>query len=113
MLVRRENASLFAVVTTVFSAVFCGSGPTLRQARIWNMGWVLDISFDRWATEAWFNEEVTMFRGVYETDRVTAWLYGFTLDRFWLDIMYMVIIGVVFRVMAFGLLVLTGRRATI
>ena len=76
MFVRRENASLFAVVTTIFAAVFCGNGPTLRDARKWGIGWIIEMSYDRWAAEAWYSEELEIFRNVFEVELVSANMLG-------------------------------------
>jgi hypothetical protein len=37
MIVKRQHSVLLAVVISMFSAVFCGYGPTLQDARRWNI----------------------------------------------------------------------------
>ena len=50
--VRRENGTLLAVVVSLFAAVFCGTGPSLKQASDWNVEWIWRMSFNCYAAEA-------------------------------------------------------------
>jgi hypothetical protein len=45
MLVRRENASLLAVIVGLFSAVFCGYGPSITDAKDGGYFWVCKYIF--------------------------------------------------------------------
>jgi hypothetical protein len=58
----------------------------------------------RWATEAWYTEEVTLFDGVYEI-QFSAMGFGYTLGGFWTKLLNMFLVGLVFRVVSFFLLV--------
>ncbi|KAJ3109992.1 hypothetical protein HDU96_006992 [Phlyctochytrium bullatum] len=108
MMVRRENAALLAVVTSLFAAVFCGYGPTVRAARKWGIEFIWHLSFNRWATEAFFSEELRVFRDVYDVDSA-AYHYGFTLNQVPNNLLYMFLIGIGLRVAAYLLMIFLNR----
>lgn len=110
MLVKREQAPLLAVITSVAFGAMCGFGPSLAQARRNNYGWVLDMSYARWATEAWFYSETSPYRALFMVDDVSAPLFGFTMDRLPLDMAMCVLIGLVLRAIAYSLLVTVNRH---
>ncbi|KAJ3020130.1 UNVERIFIED_CONTAM: hypothetical protein HDU68_010331 [Siphonaria sp. JEL0065] len=58
MVVRRENASLLAVVMCLFASVFCGYGPSIIQAKRWGLSWIMELSFNKWAAEAMYASAV-------------------------------------------------------
>ncbi|KAI8853994.1 hypothetical protein BC829DRAFT_381042 [Chytridium lagenaria] len=108
MIVRRENASLLAVVTCLFAAVFCGYGPTVRAARRWGIEFIWHLSYNRWATEAFFSEEISVFRDVYDIQSAADY-YGYVLNSVHYNLFFMFIIGVGLRVCAFLFMVLMNR----
>jgi hypothetical protein len=112
MVVRRENSSLLAVVVCLFAGVFNGFGPSLTDARSWGIGFIWEISYNRWGTEALFNEEVNMVRHVYQVDDISAKNWGYSLDRYGMDVGMMIVIGFVYRVIAYLLLIFLNRRKT-
>ena len=58
--------------------------------------------------EGLFTECVTPFAGVYQIDEAVE-ATGYTLDRFGVDVMALVIIGTVYRILAHAGLVLVHR----
>ncbi|KAJ3033261.1 hypothetical protein HDV00_006551 [Rhizophlyctis rosea] len=108
MLVRRENANLLAVVVCMFAAVFCGYGPSLRQAQNWGIIFIWHMSFNKWAAEAQFSESVMQYKDVYDIYS-TAWAYGYILNRLSMDLLIMLGIGAVHRIIAFLLLIFLNR----
>ena len=110
MLVKRENAAMIAVCLTIVSAVLCGDGPNINDMNSWGLGWMLDMSYARWGSEAWYSEELLIFDGVFEIYNLSARYFGYVLDRFWLNIFIMFCIGIAWRVVAFLLLVLVNRQ---
>ncbi|OAJ36968.1 hypothetical protein BDEG_21060 [Batrachochytrium dendrobatidis JEL423] len=52
MLVSRESAPLLGVVFCLFAAVFCGYGPSIRQATNWGVYFIWALSFNMWGCEA-------------------------------------------------------------
>jgi hypothetical protein len=93
----------------VFSAVFCGFGPSLADARGWGIGWLWDISYARWGAEAFYTEEVSFFQNVYDVE-AAARVYGYTLNRFAMDVALMFVVGTVLRIVGFALLVSLNRQ---
>lgn len=106
MVVRRENSALLGVIASLIAACLCGFGPSLVQFRNWHIGFIQDMSYARWASEAWFHYETLPYRDLYMVEEVSAPLFGYTLDRFGLDCGMIVLIGFVMRVIAYGLLIL-------
>lgn len=101
MVVKRENASMTAVCLTIVMAVLCGDGPNVTDMRKYGLEWLLDISYARWGAEAWYSEELLVYEGVYEIQIVSASVFGYTLGRYFTDIVYIGICGVVWRVLGF------------
>ncbi|KAJ3149950.1 hypothetical protein HDU89_003406 [Geranomyces variabilis] len=108
MLVRRENASLLAVVCALFAAIFCGYGPTLANAKQWGVMFIWEMSFNKWAAEALYSRYMSTFSHVYFVQG-SADLYGFTLNQEARDLWLMFLIGVIHRVIAFGCLIGLNR----
>ncbi|KAJ1546610.1 hypothetical protein HK405_006988 [Cladochytrium tenue] len=109
MLVRRENAALLAVVACLFAAVICGYGPTITNARQWKVSFVWDISFNRWAAEAFVTRELEVYSSIYKLS-ATADEFGYALDgNVARPLGYMCLLGVAFRAVAFVLMVVLDR----
>jgi len=86
LVVRRENAALMAVVITLLVAVFTGFGPNLRSMSRGPWGWILTISYSRWAAEALYSTEVYPYKGTYLVQFSAGEVWGYTLNRFGYDI---------------------------
>lgn len=110
MVVARENAALLGVIISLIVACLCGYGPSLVQGRQWGVGWVQDMAFTRWSSEAWFGSETAGAREHFMVDDVSAQVWGYTLDRTALDFSLIILIGCIYRVVAFGLLVGLNRE---
>jgi len=109
MLVKRENSALLGVIVSLVAGVLCGFGPSLVQMRDWGVGWVNDMSYSRWANEAWMHYETLPYRNMYMVEEVSAPLFGYTLDRFGYDIGMIMLIGLMYRVIAYLLLIYSNR----
>lgn len=107
-LVRRENASLLAVVACLFAATFCGFGPTLTNAQEWGVAFIWEISYSKWTAEAMYSEELMAFEGVYDIE-FSRETYGYKLDQFGFDLAMAAVIGTVMRIVTYVLLVTTHR----
>ncbi len=105
MLVRRENAALLGVIISLIAACLNGYGPNLKQGREWGLIFLQDLSFARWANEAWFHTETYAYRTHFMVQDVSAGVWGYTVDRFGVDITLMIFIGFAYRVVALGFLV--------
>ena len=108
MIVRRENATLLAVVLALFSAIFCGYGITISDAKKWNLYWLWSLQFNMWASEAYYSETVTLYDHVYDNS-FTNLYFGFTVNRVGLDFAMMVLIGITWRAIAFILMISFNR----
>ena len=108
MLVRRENASLLAVVVCLFAGVFSGFGPSLTNAREWGIIFIWYLSYGTWGSEALYAGELETYSKFYMTS-VGADAFGYDLGRFSFDIGMMIILGFAYRMVAFVLLLLTHR----
>ncbi|KAJ3257024.1 hypothetical protein HK103_005008 [Boothiomyces macroporosus] len=114
-IVKRENATLLAVVVALFCAVFCGYGPTITEAKSWGLYFLWAIQFNMWGCEAQCNYHLTL---VSETLKVYEHVYenqfaidgfGYTLDRTIFDFVMMIVIGIVWRIMGYVTLVGLNR----
>jgi ABC-type multidrug transport system ATPase subunit len=108
MVVRRENATLLAVIIALFAAVFCGYGLTIHQAKEWGIYFVWAIQFNMWGAEAFFSESLKIYKGIYDLDLCNE-EYGYTFDRVLFDFGMMVFIGCVWRTFAFVGMVFLNR----
>lgn len=109
MLVKRENAALLAVIMSLIAGCLCGYGPSLNQFNNWYLGWIPGMSYARWAVEGWFHAETLPYRDHFMVTEISAPLFGYTLDRFALDIATTVALGVAYRIVAYLLLILLNR----
>ncbi|KAI8838265.1 hypothetical protein BJ741DRAFT_601981 [Chytriomyces cf. hyalinus JEL632] len=108
MVVRREDSALLAVVVCLFAAVFCGYGPTIKAGRNMGIEFIYAMSYNRWATEAWFSRELSVFADVYNVT-ASAERYGYVLNKEEVNLGYSFVIGFVLRGAAFILMVLLNR----
>jgi ABC-type multidrug transport system ATPase subunit len=109
MLVARENSALLGVICGLIVSCLNGYGPNLHQGAQWNVGWLQQISFSRWAAEGFFHAETFPFRNHYMVTEVSAGIWGYTLDRFGFDVFMMVLLGLVERAVAYVLMVSIDR----
>ncbi|KAI9344655.1 P-loop containing nucleoside triphosphate hydrolase protein [Obelidium mucronatum] len=108
MIVRREDSALLAVVVCLFSAVFCGYGPTIKDSYSMGITFIFHMSYNRWATEAWFSKELSIFEGVYKIEDAAEG-FGYVLNKEGMNLLLCFVIGVVLRAKAFALMVLLHR----
>jgi len=113
MLVARENSALLGVIVALVVSTLCGYGPNLNQGKEWGVGWLQDISFSRWALEAFFHAETLAYRNHYMVVEVSAGIWGYTLDRYALDITLIIILGTILRGIAYFLMVFLNRKEQI
>ncbi|KAJ3253942.1 hypothetical protein HK103_007611 [Boothiomyces macroporosus] len=107
-LVEREDASLMAVVICLLHGITAGFGITLVTARDGHFGWLFDMSYNRWLTEAMFNDGVQPFVNIFEI-QWTADAFGYTLGRFNFDVGIAFLIGFIWRVLGYAVMMVTNR----
>ncbi len=110
MLVARENSALVGVIAALIASCLCGYGPSLVQGRQWGVYFLQALSFARWASEAFFHAETLAYRNHFMVEEVSAGIWGYTLDRFSLDICIMLLLGLAMRAAAFVLMVVLNRK---
>ncbi|KAI9337953.1 hypothetical protein BDR26DRAFT_803813 [Obelidium mucronatum] len=108
MVVRRENASLLAVVMCLFASVFCGYGPSITQAKRWGINWIMELSFNKWAAEAMYASSIRIYENKYNIQN-TADMFGWNLYQIERDFIMCFVLGLGMRVIGFILLVVMNR----
>ncbi|KAJ3284820.1 hypothetical protein HDU79_007841 [Rhizoclosmatium sp. JEL0117] len=108
MTVRREDSALLAVVVCLFCAVFCGYGPTIKDSYSMGITFLFAISYNRWAIEAWYSQELNVFQDVYQIS-AAAGRFGYVLNKEAMNLGLCFVIGLVLRIIAFALMVLLHR----
>ncbi|KAI0871078.1 hypothetical protein GGS24DRAFT_492514 [Hypoxylon argillaceum] len=110
MIVRREDAPLLATMISLVVGILSGAAPALSKVEEWHLEWLWRLSPGTWLAEVYFGQLVAPFRYLYDVD-LAARISGFHLDRIWLNIGVLLLIGTVYRLLAFiGLLAGTRLR---
>lgn len=110
MVTRREDGPLIATMTSLVIGIISGVKPSLRTVGGWHMTWLWRASPGTWLSEAYFTENITPYRYLYQIDEAATGT-GFRLGRYSLDLMVLFMLGTMYRVVAFGALRLFNRRA--
>ena len=110
MVTRREDGPLIATVTSLIVGMISGVKPSLRTVAGWHMTWLWKASPGTWLSEAYFTENVTPYRYLYQIDLAASGT-GYTLGRFGLDLATLFLLGTMYRVIAFGALRLFNRSS--
>eukprot|EP01040_Poterioochromonas_malhamensis_P002992 gene2989-3179_t len=105
MLVARKNAPLLAVVVSLFFASMTQKGGFPEGIQY--------FSASRWATEAIFTKESEPFLHIMEVKDVSAHNAGYTLDRVTEDFVYMFLVGLFYRLIAYICMLHKDRRIVI
>lgn len=109
MVVKRENSALLAVIVSMIVGCLSGYAPSLKQFDGWKLSFVPALSYARWGVEAWFQEETVLYRQNYMVEEVSAPIFGYTLNRFGFDMGICVLIGFVYRIVAYFLLISVSK----
>ncbi|KAK4442008.1 hypothetical protein QBC34DRAFT_37781 [Podospora aff. communis PSN243] len=108
MVVRREDAPLFATMFALVVGILSGAAPPMRSVVEWNLEWLWRASPGVWLAEYYFGHLVAPFSGIYNV-KLAADLVGFHLDWRWRNLGVLAAIGTAYRVLAFAGL-LFGKR---
>ncbi|KAF4454510.1 hypothetical protein F53441_3014 [Fusarium austroafricanum] len=108
MVVRREDAPLFATMIALITGILSGSAPRLASVKGWHMEWLWRASPATWLAELYFGQLVAPFAYLYQVD-IASRETGYNLDRKWLNIGVLVGIGTLYRLIAFAGMVLGHR----
>ncbi|GKT47666.1 putative Xaa-pro aminopeptidase [Colletotrichum spaethianum] len=109
MVVRREDAPLFATMISLIVAILSGAAPPLAKVREWHMEWLWRASPGVWLAEIYFGQLVSPFGYLYNIESAAAGS-GFHLDWVWRNMGVLVGIGTVYRLVAFFAMLFGHRR---
>ncbi|KAI8908049.1 hypothetical protein EDD86DRAFT_239760 [Gorgonomyces haynaldii] len=109
MVLRRENQAVLATLAGFFPTTFCGYGPSLNDAIAGKYDFLMWLSYTRWGNEAFYTEELTPFRQLFQVDTISQPIIGYTLDRVLFDFVMMFLIGTSLRVLGYFVLVWYNR----
>ncbi|KAI9335097.1 hypothetical protein BDR26DRAFT_805095 [Obelidium mucronatum] len=100
MTVRRENAPLLAVTTSLVTEVLCGFGPSLGDAVSGGYDIIMNVGVNRWMAEAQFWEWASGYDKVY--DRVLLENYfGYIKGNTTRNLLVMLGLGILYRLIAY------------
>ncbi|KAI0403250.1 hypothetical protein F4802DRAFT_599219 [Xylaria palmicola] len=108
MIVRREDAPLFATIISLVVGILSGAAPPLSKVKEWHIEWLWRLSPGTWLAEVYFGQMVEPFRYLYNVDLASR-ITGYQLDKLWTNLLVLLLIGSVYRLIAFGGL-LVGTR---
>ncbi|KAK0721273.1 hypothetical protein B0T21DRAFT_386200 [Apiosordaria backusii] len=110
MVVKREDAPLFATMIALIVGILSGAAPPLSSVRNWKMEWLWRASPGVWLAEIYFGQLVSPLGYLYDIESA-AFMTGFRLDGLWKNMGILVAIGTIYRILAFvGLLWGTKMR---
>lgn len=108
VIVRREDAPLFATMISLVVGILSGAAPPLSKVKEWHLEWLWRLSPGTWLAEVYFGQMIGPFRYLYDVDLASR-IAGFNLERLWTNLLILLLIGTIYRLIAFGGL-LTGTR---
>ena len=109
VVVKRERASLLAVIISLFAAIFCGYGPTLRDAKDNNLYFLWAMQFNMWGAQTQFSETLKIYKHVYD-NKLANEVFGYDLDHPIFDFMMMFAIGCCWRVVGYLAMIFFNKK---
>ena len=100
MLVRREDAPLFATMIALIAGILSGAAPTLADVRGWGLEWLWRSSPGVWLAELYFGEMISPFQYLYDI-HLAADATGFHLGGGWYNVLILLAIGTAYRLLAY------------
>ncbi|KAK3303722.1 uncharacterized protein B0T15DRAFT_560977 [Chaetomium strumarium] len=100
MVVRREAAPLVATMVALIVGILSGTAPSLNTVKGWHLEWLWRASPGVWLAEIYFGQLVNPLRYIYDAD-LAARLVGFDLDQMGRNLGVLVVIGTIYRGIAF------------
>lgn len=108
MVTKREDGPLIATMASLIVALISGVKPSLHTVAGWHMTWLWRASPGTWLSEAYFTENVTPYGYLYQIDQAASGT-GYNLGGFSLDLAVLLLLGTMYRMIAFGMLRLFNR----
>ncbi|KAI0120945.1 hypothetical protein BJ170DRAFT_153412 [Xylariales sp. AK1849] len=100
MVLRREDAPLFATMISLIVGILCGAAPPLSKVKEWHLEWLWRASPGVWLAEIYFGQMVEPFRYLYNVD-LAAEVTGYHLNWLWQNMLIMFAIGTIYRIIAY------------
>lgn len=108
MIVRREDAPLFATMISLIVGILSGAAPPLSTVQGWHLEWLWRASPGTWLAEIYFGQMVSPFTYLYQVDLAAA-ATGYHLDWLVRNMGILLGIGSFYRILAFVGLISGGR----
>ncbi|KAI1329472.1 hypothetical protein F5Y16DRAFT_366093 [Xylariaceae sp. FL0255] len=108
MIVRREDAPLFATMISLIAGILSGAAPALSKVKTWHLEWLWRASPACWLAEIYFGQMVGPLGYLYNIAQASE-LTGFRLGFLWENIGVLVAIGTLYRLLAYAGLLWCGR----
>ena len=108
MIVRQTDGPLFAVMASLIVGVLSGAAPPLAKVQGWHVAWLWRSSPGVWLAEIYFGQNVGPLAYLYDVQGASI-ATGFSLDAYALDVAALLCIGSLYRVLAFGGLLISSR----
>ncbi|KAL8697189.1 MAG: hypothetical protein Q9201_007259 [Fulgogasparrea decipioides] len=109
MCAKREDGPLLAVMASLIVGVLNGMSPNLSVVSDWHMSWFWRALPGTWLAEAYFEKNVAPLGYLYDIKDASQ-ATGYRLGKYGWDCCVLGIIGVVYRVLAFGLMRVINQR---
>jgi ABC-type multidrug transport system ATPase subunit len=106
---RREDAPLFATMVSLIVGILSGSSPSMAKVKHWHLEWAWRASPGVWLAEIYFGRLVSPSAHLYDVD-LASQLTGFHLNWLWGNMAILLLIGTLYRVIAFAGMVLVAQR---
>ncbi|KAI1363422.1 hypothetical protein F5Y08DRAFT_309687 [Xylaria arbuscula] len=100
MIVKREDAPLFATMISLIVGILSGAAPPLSKVKEWHLEWLWRASPGTWLAEVYFGQMIEPFRYLYDVD-LAARIAGFRLHELWTNILVLLLIGTIYRIVAY------------
>ncbi|KAI0204507.1 hypothetical protein F4808DRAFT_345238 [Astrocystis sublimbata] len=100
MIVRREDAPLFATMISLVVGILSGAAPPLSKVREWHLEILWRLSPGTWLAEVYFGQMIEPLRYLYDVDLASR-IAGFNLDRLGDNLLVLLLIGTIYRIVAF------------
>ncbi|RAH86215.1 putative ABC transporter [Aspergillus japonicus CBS 114.51] len=108
-LVRRQDAPVMAMLISLVFSALSGCAPRLATVNEWKLKWIWIIFPGVWFSEANFNENISPLSSLYDT-KTAAETVGYTLNRTSTDLAMLLVIGTVYRIISYIVLVFSSRK---
>jgi ABC-type multidrug transport system ATPase subunit len=104
MVVSREDAPLFSTMISLITGILGGCAPSMERVKEWNVEWLWRLSPATWMAELHIGQLLLPVGKLFDID-MGAERMGFELEHLGIDMVALLVIGTVYRAVAFILMV--------